>query len=119
MEKMDYTIFFGLWSNFWEVVKKSIIFIFIPVSFAFLLVLQVLNFVKQIVVSLFGRFDADKKEDPTGVRVAKTFTFGAVLIAGGFAVGALDVCVFVIGLFYDLTNKLMTCGKSDTYFIKL
>ena len=119
MKKIDYKIFLELYSNFWGILKKSIVFIFVPLSFAYLIVLQVLAFVKQIMVCLYGEFDADKENDPNGVRVAKVIVFGVVHISKGFVLGALDVCCFIIGFFYDLTNKIMTLGKSDTYFVEL
>ena len=119
MKKIDYKIFLELYSNFWGLLKKSIVFIFVPLSFAYLIVLQVLVFVKQIMVCLWGEFDADKENDPTGVRIARIILFGVVHISKGFIFGALNVCLFIIGFFYDLTNKIMTLGKSDTYFVEL
>ena len=119
MKKIDYTMFLSLYANFGKIVKKSVIVIFLPLSFAYLIVLQTLTFVKQIMTCLFGYFNADAKDDPSGVRVAKTIVFCTVHIAEGFVLGALNVCTFIIGFFYDLTNKIMTLGKSDTYFVEL
>ena len=118
MEKFEYSSFSGLFKNLGSTVIKSPIIIFIPLSVAYVIVLQVLLFVKRLMECLFGHF-RDPKDDPTGVRVAKTIVFGSVNIAKGFVFGALDMVIFIIGLFYDVTNKIMSLGKSETYFVNL
>ncbi len=119
MQKIDYTFFLELYADFWNTVKKSVIVIFIPLSFVYLIALQVLTFAEQIIKLLFGHFDTEDNDNPTGVRIAKVIVFGYVHIVKGFALGVLETCVFVIGFFYDLTNKIMTLGKSETSFVEL
>ena len=118
MKKIDYTDFLKLFKNFFSVVIKSPIFILIPLSFAYLLVLQVLLFVKNVIGYLYNYF-FDEKDDAVGVRIAKIIAFAPAHLSKGFAYGGIDVCIFVFGFFYDLTNKIMTLGKSETYFVEL
>ena len=118
MKKIDYTMFLRLYQSFFKVLKKSFVFIFIPLSFAYLIILQVLTFGKQIMTCLYGYFNVDEKDDSSGVKIAKIVVFGSVQISKGFLFGALDVCVFIFGFFYDLTNKIMTLGKSETLFVE-
>ena len=118
MKKFEYSSFTGLFSNFCSTVEKSPLVIFIPLSLAYMIALQVLLFVKRLIECLYGHFQ-DPKDEPTGVRVAKTIVFGPVNISSGFVFGALDIAIFVIGFFYDITNKIMSLNKSETYFVEI
>ena len=120
MDNFEYLEFFSLFKHFGHVTKlaKTPLLILLPLSFVYLIVLQALTFVKHIIECLFS-YISTSKDEHIAYRVTEMIVFSFLLIWKFLAYGALYVCIYIFAFFYDLTNKIMTLGKSENYFVKM
>ena len=119
MKKIDYPVFLGLFKNFFSNVKQANIvlaIIFIVPTFLILLLLQSFMFLKTIIGTIFPIY-GDSAEDPIGVRTVKLIVFFPLNLVSVILTGVLSVPVFIWGFGYDIGNKIMTLGKSETFFL--
>ena len=103
--------------NFKGVFEKSLgispRIILFPLSFIFFIILGLLCFVKNIIAVLFS-YLPDSKHDPTPCRVAGLIVFGYLFVAKFMILGALSVPIYIIGIFYDFTNKILCYGEYES-----
>ncbi|MBE6537749.1 MAG: hypothetical protein E7673_07380 [Ruminococcaceae bacterium] len=120
MSKFEYLEFFTLFKNFYYVTKWAVIplYILLPLSFIYIVVLQVLMFVKHIFECLFS-YIPNSKDEHIAYRITGMILFSFILFWKVLVCGALDACIYIFGFFYDLTNKVITLGKSENYFVKM
>ena len=119
MKKIEYPVFLGLFKNFFSNVKQANIvlaIIFIVPTFLILLFLQSFMFLKTIIGTIFPIY-GDSTEDSGGVRVTKLIVFFPLNPVSVILTGVLTVPVFIGGFGYDIGNKIMTLGKSETFFL--
>ena len=119
MKKIDYPVFLGLFKNFFSNMKQAnviLAILFVVPTFLLLLFLQTFVFLKTIIETIFPIY-GDSAEDPSNIRVAKLIVFFPLHLVSFILKGVLTVPVFMFGFSYDLGNKIMTLGKSETFFV--
>ena len=120
MNKFDYLEFCALFKHFGKSAANisPFFFFFLPVSFVYTIVLQVFLFATHLINCLFG-YIPNSNTEHIAIRITGMLLFSFILTCKFLILGALDLCIFVFGFFYDLTNAIMTLGKETRFFVNL
>ena len=113
--------FFGQFKSF-SVINILLAIVCAPFGFIFMCVLEVLTFLRAVIASVFqGVFDyiESKNDDKTAFRVALVVVLSPFMLFKFLLTGVLGVTVFLFGFFYDISNSIMSLGKTETLFINL
>ena len=113
--------FFGQFKKF-NAINIVLAIFFAPCGFLFMWVLEILTFLRALVGSIFqGVFDyvESKNDDKTAFRVALVVVLSPFMLFKFLLTGVLGVTVFLFGFFYDISNLIMSLGKTETLFISL
>ena len=95
---------------------------FTPGSLLCLFLLEILTFLRALVASIFkGVFDyvEAKGNEHVAYKIAVTVVFAPFMMLHFLLSGVLGVTVFIFGFGYDISNTLMSLGKTETLFVNL